>query len=254
MAQAHIDVSRKGDWNGKVAFQPKQLEVLRRLARKEKPIKIFVGSMTDFGYVEQIGGYNDVLHDIWTAMSMSPQNPKIILTKRPLAVRSWIKREMERDEITDPPPWLWLLVSVWDQDSAESLVPSLLETPAAVHGVSAEPLLGPIDFEHIGDALFDRDAAISSFMGSLDLDLDQADSMIAYPEIDWLIVGGENGPVARKMPAKAARSLRDQAVRAGVPFFFKGWGSVTNKEWGLRSKSPESRTMDGRLWEQSPTR
>ncbi|GII28262.1 DUF5131 family protein [Planotetraspora mira] len=45
--------------------------------------------------------------------------------------------------------------------------------------------------------------------------------------IDWVIVGGESGPDARPMHPAWARSLRDQAVAAQVPFHFKQWG-----EWG----------------------
>jgi protein gp37 len=45
--------------------------------------------------------------------------------------------------------------------------------------------------------------------------------------LDWVIVGGESGPKARPMHPDWARSLRDQCVNAGVPYFFKQWG-----EWG----------------------
>lgn len=42
--------------------------------------------------------------------------------------------------------------------------------------------------------------------------------------IDWVIVGGESGPGARPMHPYWVRSIREQCVRAGVPFFFKQWG------------------------------
>jgi hypothetical protein len=42
--------------------------------------------------------------------------------------------------------------------------------------------------------------------------------------IDWVVVGGESGPHARPMHPEWVRSLRDQCVAAGVPFFFKQWG------------------------------
>jgi protein gp37 len=44
--------------------------------------------------------------------------------------------------------------------------------------------------------------------------------------LDWVIVGGESGPGARPMHPRWARSLRDQCVAAGVPFFFKQWGDL----------------------------
>src|SRR5690606_37839459 len=43
--------------------------------------------------------------------------------------------------------------------------------------------------------------------------------------IHWVIVGGESGPGARPMHPDWVRSLRDQCVAAGVPFFFKRWGA-----------------------------
>lgn len=48
-------------------------------------------------------------------------------------------------------------------------------------------------------------------------------------DIDWVIVGGESGPGARPMHPDWVRSIRDQCIAAGVPFFFKQWG-----EWGTK--------------------
>ena len=50
--------------------------------------------------------------------------------------------------------------------------------------------------------------------------------MDEYPKhgIHWVVVGGESGPKARPMHPEWARSLRDQCVEAGVPYFFKQWG------------------------------
>ena len=50
---------------------------------------------------------------------------------------------------------VWLGVSAEDQTRADERVPDILATPAAVRFVSAEPLLGPIDFTGI----FDPDAS-----------------------------------------------------------------------------------------------
>jgi protein gp37 len=43
--------------------------------------------------------------------------------------------------------------------------------------------------------------------------------------VDWLIVGGESGHGARPMHPAWARSLRDQCLAAGLPFFFKQFGA-----------------------------
>lgn len=49
--------------------------------------------------------------------------------------------------------------------------------------------------------------------------------------LDWVICGGESGALARPMHPDWARSLRDQAARAGAAFHFKQWG-----EWAPLSQ------------------
>jgi protein gp37 len=55
-------------------------------------------------------------------------------------------RILQRREPWLPLPNVWLGVSCEDQQRADERIPLLLQTPAAVRFVSAEPLLGPIDF------------------------------------------------------------------------------------------------------------
>ncbi|MGH7819266.1 MAG: DUF5131 family protein, partial [Candidatus Binatia bacterium] len=62
--------------------------------------------------------------------------------------------------------------------------------------------------------------------------------------IDWVIVGGESGPRARPMREEWVVALRNQCVRAGVPFFFKQWG-------GTR-KARAGRLLQGRTWDEMP--
>ena len=100
-----------------------------------------------------------------------------------------------------PLPNVHLGVSVENQETVDKRIPLLLETPAAVRFVSAEPLLGLIDLSpHIK----------------------------AGAGIDQVIVGGESGPGARPMHPQWARSIRDQCIEMDVAFFFKQWG-----EWVL---------------------
>jgi len=44
------------------------------------------------------------------------------------------------------------------------------------------------------------------------------------PPLDWVIVGGESGPNARPMHPAWATTVRNDCVKADVPFFFKQWG------------------------------
>lgn len=152
---------------------------------------------------------------------------------------------------------VWLGVSIEDQITADERIPLLLQTPAAVRWVSAEPLLGPVD---LGRWVYDRDEKIRAAMNSpAAFNREQAEDGIPHP-LDWLVVGGESGPNARPMQIEWARSLRDQCVVAGVPYFFKQWGEFhptteyrDGKVFMNRiGKKATGRLLDGRTWDQYP--
>lgn len=98
-----------------------------------------------------------------------------------------------------PLPNVWLGVSVEDQKWADNRITHLLQTPAAVRFLSAEPLLGPIDLRRVA---------------------------ASATRIDWVIVGGESGPGARPMEEAWARSLVEQCRDYGIAPFVKQMGSV----------------------------
>jgi protein gp37 len=111
---------------------------------------------------------------------------------------------------------VWMGVSVENQRFADARIPVLLDTPAAVRFVSAEPLLGPVNLRCVTDRTnvygFGTDTtfdAIGSRIGS------------DYMHLDWVIVGGESGSLARPMDLAWVRSLRDQCAAAGVAYFGK---------------------------------
>ena len=91
-------------------------------------------------------------------------------------------------------------VSVEDQEAADERIDWLLGVPEGKRILSMEPLLGPVTLK---------------------------------PEwlagISGVIVGGESGKDARPMHPGWVRTIRDQCIDAGVPFFFKQWG-----EWAPR--------------------
>lgn len=151
------------------------------------------------------------------------------------------------------PPNVWLGVSAEDQATADARIPLLLQTPAAVRFVSAEPLLGPIDldlFVHV-------------------YDIDRLECGYQRP-LDWMITGGESGPGARPANPLWFRSIRDQCLNAGVAYFHKQHGEYV--EWdGSQSPSPSyrfttpdatpmvrvgkhaaGRVLDGREWSEFP--
>lgn len=110
------------------------------------------------------------------------------------------------------PSNVWMGTSV-ESDRYRGRIDDLRASGARVKFLSLEPLLGPLP----------------------DLDL---------AAIDWVIVGGESGPGARAMDPNWATDLRDQCLRARVPFFFKQWGGKNKKQTG--------RMLEGRLWDEMP--
>jgi protein gp37 len=124
-----------------------------------------------------------------------------------------------------PLPNVWLGVSVEDQATADERMPILQETPAAHRFISAEPLLGPIDFDASGSrGAEDGDpCSFSALTG-----LDGVEPPI--PGIDWVIAGGESGPGARPCEIQWIRSIVGQCRAASVPCFVKQVGSNA-REW-----------------------
>jgi len=92
-------------------------------------------------------------------------------------------------------------------------IEDLKQTPAKIKFVSFEPLIGPIY--------------------SLKLD-----------GIDWVIVGGESGPGARRIDPDWVRYIRDICHDINIPFFFKQWGGIKKKRTG--------RVIDGETWDEHP--
>jgi protein gp37 len=131
------------------------------------------------------------------------------------------KRADRLEELCHGLPWpenVWMGVSVENQRWT-SRIDQLRRTPATTKFLSCEPLLGPLTLKLHG--------------------------------IDWVIVGGESGHRARPMQLAWARSVRDQCIEAGVPFFFKQWGA--HDEQGIRrGKKASGRELDGRTWDEMP--
>ena len=145
------------------------------------------------------------------------------------------------------PENVWLGATVCDQEEADRDIPKLLATPAATRFLSIEPMLGPIDL-HLG---WNNDTGRWDSRGR----------PLPLRRIDWVICGGESGPHARPMHPDWVRSLRDQCAEAGVPFFFKQWGtwvvaSVANghHDCAMATNSAHWVFPDGRMQKPSSTR
>jgi len=175
---------------------------------------------------------------VLAATHHKPFNIYVILTKRPEIMAESVWRAYGAQ---GTPPWIWLGVSVENQQRADERIPILLGIPAAKHIVSYEPALGPVDFRPwlsgtpcpvCGRSNKGQGGA---YFGPA---CPRGDSCCAV--IDWLICGAETGPGARLMDRAWARAARDAAVEADVPFFFKkdsqGSRLLGNGEWNERPK------------------
>jgi protein gp37 len=150
-------------------------------------------------------------------------------------------------------PNVWLGVSIENQETANSRIPLLLETPAAVRFLSCEPLLGPISIYHAIPCGYYCDPPEGEREGTHHCYL--ANSAAG---INWVIVGGESGPGARIMDPEWARSIRDECAAATVPFFFKQWGEWAwtggprGRDFERVGKHKTGRLLDGREWNEMP--
>lgn len=129
-----------------------------------------------------------------------------VLTKR-------AERLEELSPLIEWPDNVWMGVSVETSDYTYR-IDHLRRTGAKIKFLSLEPLLGPLH--------------------NLKLD-----------GIQWAIIGGESGPGARPLEPVWVADIRDQCIRAKVPFFFKQWGGVNKKKAG--------RLLEGRTWDEIPT-
>lgn len=228
----------------------------------KRPTRIFVCSMTDL-FGEWVDDYT--IEKVFGIMALAQQHTFIVLTKRPQRMRKWFAEtgDMEtREDAVDraaahtgnvvwdsrgsnvenyrrmagrlptpeqlarrrvwpgwPLPNVWLCASV-ELDRYRWRISELAGCPAVVRGLSCEPLLGPVN-----------------------LDRWLARRINGRPVLNWVIVGGESGRGYRPMQQDWARSIRDQCVAAGTPFFFK-------QSSALRPGTND--TLDGVQWHQFP--
>lgn len=199
-------------WTGKVRLVA---EKLADPLRWKRPRRIFVNSVSDLFHDDLS---NEEIAAVFGAMAAAPRHTFQVLTKRPKRMRAWLDWVQN---LADPPslecaafllgtepgldgpihckygpepdaPWplrnVWLGVSVEDQRRANERIPILLDTPAAVRFVSAEPLLEAVDLR-------------------------------AFRGLDWVIVGGESGREARLFdPDWARRVVADCHAIGATPF------------------------------------
>ena len=262
----------KPRWTGKLEFsEAALLEPLRR----RKPTVYFVNSMSDLFHEKMPDAWID---RVFAAMALCPQHTFQVLTKRANRMRAYLSDRKCEDRIGDavmsvapvgrdirsatlswtprvghdfngrwPLPNVWLGTSCEDQPTADARVPDLRDTPAAIRFVSAEPLLGPIDFRRW--LMIDWQCSccrefftgryLSScpscrheggWTGSHAFNGRRQPKRPGFPidrgsGLDWIIVGGESGTNARIYREEWGAAIQRDCAAAGVAFFRKQLGS-----------------------------
>lgn len=226
----------QGRWNGTIRVVD---EHLTDPLRWKRPRRVFVNSMSDL-FHENVA--EETIDRIFAVMALAPQHTFQILTKRPERMRAFVASRnghssgvwfaAEKLKPSPPPqhwyhagrsfewplPNVWLGVSVEDQKTADERIPLLLQTPAAVRFISAEPLLGPVNLhrlEHPHDGCH-----ASALQGQRDENRYEFDH-----QLDWVIVGGESGHGARPCWTPSVRRIVSDCISTGTACFVKQLGA-----------------------------
>lgn len=164
----------------------------------KEPRLVFTCSWSDF-FIEAADGWRD---EAWEIIRQTPHTYQI-LTKRPELIAERLPKDWGAGYEN-----VWLGVSAENQECANRRIPALLNVPARIRWVSAEPLLEGIDFwEHGPEVSF---SWLNGFGG--------CDP--AIPGIDWVVAGGESGS-DRVCEVSWITNIVDQCRAAKVPVFVK---------------------------------
>jgi protein gp37 len=169
--------------------------------RWTEPAKVFTCSWSDW-FHPAADAWRD---EAWGIIRRTPHLTYQILTKRPELIPDRLPADWGAGY-----PNVWLGVSVENQRFAER-ARLLLELPAIVRFVSAEPLLGPLRLDLWG---YGMEPCVGG--------------------IDWIIIGGESGHRARRCDPQWIRALVNQARWSGARPFVKQMGKVLGRELGCR--------------------
>ncbi len=276
-----------------------QSECLDEPLRWKKPRRVFVVSMGDLFHKNVP---DEFICRVWETMERAKQHTFLVLTKRPQRMVDVLGGTSGAGLQAPPLRNVHVGFSASTQADFDAGREHLLRTPAAVRWVSLEPLVEPIDCGRIGLwmecsrcswAGCEAETRRHVFYATYDWwsclkcgapckhtpPLDRGFVGGApTPHINWVVVGGESGPGARPMDPDWVRSIRDDCIKAGVPFFFKGFGAWMPKtyvgkqlpplladchkprghDWGNGQasyrvgKKKAGRELDGRTWDELP--
>jgi protein gp37 len=181
--------------------------------------RVFVGSMCDWAEIHPDETTNQQMHEsrsrLFRMIDQCRALDWLLLTKRIADVKDhnllpWLAphRYGFDDALVDPWPHVWLMMTAGTRDTLSRNYPILRTIPAAVRGISCEPLLEEIPARDWNNAL----------------------ERVDVSGIHWLIVGNESGHKRRPAEMDWVRTARDAAERNGVAFHFKQWVEPSGKK------------------------
>jgi hypothetical protein len=151
------------------------------------------------------------------------------------------------DPKTFPLHNVWLGVSTENQKAADERIPILVQCPAKVHFISAEPLIGEIDFEWPKTLYPDGPPmCCSGLPNECGCHGMPTEPPLCYG-LQLVITGGESGPNARPCHVEWISSILRQCKTWNIPIFVKQLGSNVIQD-GKRHIKRDSKGGDMSEW------
>lgn len=155
----------------------------------------------------------DFIDKVFSVIKSTPQHKYQVLTKRADRMAEYFKTRTVPSNV-----WLGVTVDVQSSKPRIDALRSISDVP--IRFLSCEPLLEDL--------------------GALNLE-----------GIDWIIVGGESGIMARPMKEEWVLNIKNQVEAVGKAFYFKQWGT-----WGSdgikRSKKRNGKNLQGKVFQAMP--
>lgn len=245
---AEADRKRRGQllWGPKaprqrtsVAYWKEPMRWNDEAARLGIPARVFCGSLCDIA--EDRDDLLEARADLMRLIEKTPMLEWLLLTKRPENFNRFFGNRWGQNW----PKNVWALASVTTQKEADRLVPELMRVPAAVRGLSMEPLLEAVSLAKYLPARWlcsgcghRTNDDIGRCKGYCQDPTGASCDAVACPgcgkrhywtgsmaNIHWAIVGGESGGGARPFMLEWAWSLVQECQAAGVAPFVKQLGA-----------------------------
>lgn len=210
----------KSNWTKPLAWN-------KTAARLGRRYRVFCASLADVFDNKVPKEWRD---DLWEMIRATPHLDWLLLTKRPENIAGMLPEDWGKGY-----PNVWLGCTV--ENAAERRrLPHLLNIDAAIHFISAEPLLSMLDLSKIPyPNKFYGGGKCSSCKGDVSLNAYTGDTHCesgcdgpTIAALDWIIVGGESGAASKRrtFPLPYARNIRDACEAYGVAFFGKQLNKV----------------------------